>query len=173
LGAGIILNGQLVRGASDMAGEIGHLRLAAQGPVGYGKAGSWEGFCSGAGMVALAREMFPTRWQRPSAISDLLQAMLLGDEDALLVAHESGRWLGRGLALLIDILNPEVIVLGSLAVVLGERLLASARTTLAEEALAESLRVCEIRPAALGKSIGDVAALMAVITDVGPKPSGE
>lgn len=165
LGAGIILNGQLVRGASDMAGEIGHLRLAQQGPVGYGKGGSWEGFCSGAGMVKLARTMFPRRWHDELRTEDLLHAAVIGDQDALAVVRESGRWLGRGLAVLIDVLNPEVIVLGSIAFVLGERLLAPARAALAEEALSESVAACNILPATLGNRIGDVASLMAWLGD--------
>ncbi|MEG0911825.1 MAG: ROK family protein, partial [Ruthenibacterium sp.] len=50
LGAGLILDGKLYEGTNGMAGEAGHIRLAAQGPVGYGKSGSFEGFCSGSGL---------------------------------------------------------------------------------------------------------------------------
>src|SRR5579872_455891 len=53
LGAGLILNGRLYRGANDMAGEAGHIRLSAKGPVGYGKRGSFEGFCSGGGLARM------------------------------------------------------------------------------------------------------------------------
>ncbi|HEX2487836.1 MAG TPA: ROK family protein, partial [Blastocatellia bacterium] len=59
LGAGLIVNGQVLRGATDTAGEVGHLRLAWEGPTGFGKAGSWEGFASGEGLVKLASRMFP------------------------------------------------------------------------------------------------------------------
>ena len=55
LGAGLILDGKLYSGTNDMAGEVGHVRLADFGPVGYGKAGSFEGFCSGAGIAELGR----------------------------------------------------------------------------------------------------------------------
>ena len=62
MGAGLILNGELYTGACDMAGEIGHVRIANYGPVGYGKEGSFEGFCSGGGIAQLgmmkARELF-------------------------------------------------------------------------------------------------------------------
>ena len=62
MGAGLILNGELYTGACDMAGEIGHVRMANYGPVGYGKEGSFEGFCSGGGIAQLgmmkARELF-------------------------------------------------------------------------------------------------------------------
>src|SRR5690606_15592063 len=56
MGAGLILNGQLYSGTNDLAGEVGHIRLAPDGPVGYGKAGSFEGFCSGGGIKQLATD---------------------------------------------------------------------------------------------------------------------
>jgi glucokinase len=66
---------------------------------------------------------------------------------------------------LIDALNPQLIVLGTLAVVLGERVLRTARQVVAQEALAQAAAACEIVPALLGKRIGDVAALMAAVSD--------
>lgn len=63
LGAGLILDGKLYSGASDNAGEVGHVRLAGRGPVGYGKRGSFEGFCSGAGIAKIAREKVLERLQ--------------------------------------------------------------------------------------------------------------
>lgn len=56
MGAGLILNGKLYEGAKGLAGEIGHMRLARHGPVGYGKAGSFEGVCSGGGDSAIGTE---------------------------------------------------------------------------------------------------------------------
>ncbi|MGH9855568.1 MAG: hypothetical protein ACREBD_37515 [Blastocatellia bacterium] len=69
-----------------------------------------------------------------------------------------------------DTLNPQIIVLGSLAVTLGDRVLAPARRALAEEALPQAVAACEVVPAKLGQRIGDVAALMAALTDCsGPR----
>lgn len=164
IGAGLIINGQIVHGASDTAGEIGHLRLAPDGPLLYGKRGSWEGFSSGKGLVKLAAQMFPRRWSDDSPIRSLVVAMLANDEDAMKVANEAGTWLGRGLAILVDTLNPQIIVLGSLAVALGEKVLEPARRALNEEALPQAVAACEILPAALGSNIGDVAALMAALS---------
>jgi glucokinase len=164
LGAGFILNGQLLRGASDTAGEVGHWRLAADGPVGFGKSGSWEGFASGSGLVQLASRMFPERWRPDTEIRELVEAMLADDAEALRVAAASGRAMGAGLALLVDALNPQLIVLGSLAVVLGERILRSARAVVAAEVLPPALAACEIVPSALGLQIGDVASLMAALS---------
>jgi glucokinase len=99
LGAGLIVNGRILHGASDTAGEIGHWRLAPSGPIGFGKAGSWEGFASGAGLVELAAQMFPQRWTTATPIRQLVDMMLLNDPDALQVAEVAGQWMGRGLAL--------------------------------------------------------------------------
>ena len=79
LGAGLIVNGQILHGASDTAGEIGHWRLSRSGPEGFGKTGSWEGFSSGAGLVKLAASIFPQRWQAQTPIRTLVDAMLADD----------------------------------------------------------------------------------------------
>jgi glucokinase len=165
LGAGLIIDGRILHGASDTAGEIGHWRLARQGPPGYGKQGSWEGFASGAGLVLLARQMFPRRWDSQTSIREIADTMLSDDPDALSVAAAAGRRMGQGLALLIDALNPQLIVLGSLAVLLGDRVLGPARQVVAREALPQAAAACQIVPAALGARIGDVAALMAALSD--------
>jgi glucokinase len=165
LGAGFVVNGKIVHGASDTAGEVGHWRLSRDGPVGFGKRGSWEAFSSGAGLVLLANRLFPSRWPVETPIRTLVEMMLADDADALTVAEEAGRRMGQGLALLIDALNPQVIVLGSLAVVLCERILEPARQVVAKEALPQAAAACEIVPSVLGSQIGDVASLMAALTD--------
>src|SRR5262249_33773674 len=96
---------------------------------------------------------------------EVVAAMLADDHQALEVAAEAGKWLGRGMALLGDTLNPPLIALGSLAGALGDRVLAPARRAVAGEALPPAVAACEIVPANLGKRIGDVAALMAALTD--------
>jgi len=175
LGAGIIVNGQVVYGASDTAGELGHWRLAESGPSAYGKIGAWEALASGTGLVQLASRRFPDRWSESTPVRQLVDAMLGDDPQALVVAAEAGAWMGRGLALILDALNPEVIVLGSLAVLLGDRVLAAAREVIAKEALPEAVAACEIAPAVLGLRIGDVASLMAALTRpaVRKSPNGE
>jgi glucokinase len=97
----------------------------------------------------------------------LVEAMLADDAEALAVAAEAGRRMGAGLALLVDALNPQLIVLGSLGIVLGDRILRSAREVLAQEGLPQSVGACRIVPAKLGRRVGDVAALMAALS----KPS--
>jgi len=173
MGAGLILNGRLYAGASDMAGEVGHVRLADDGPVGYGKAGSFEGFCSGGGIAALARAMAAERLKRgeppsfcpteadlPSVTARTVgMAAQQGDALALDVYGIVGRQLGKGLAMLIDVLNPERIVIGSIYGRQRSILEPIALEALRQEALPASLARCDIVPAALGESVGDLASL--------------
>jgi glucokinase len=90
---------------------------------------------------------------------DVVRWALEGNELALRVVIESGEHLGRGIAMLIDTLNPDLVVVGSMGVRLGDLLLEPARRVIQEEAIASSVRACSIVPAALGESIGDYAAL--------------
>ncbi len=162
-GGGILIDGRIHRGASDTAGEVGHIRLADYGPREFGKVGSWEAFCSGAGMVKWAHWQMPTRWPDTLTIREFVTQALAGAPDAQRIVRECGRWLGRGLAILIDTLNPDVIVLGSLAVALGDLLLQPAREVIWRECLPQAAAACRVVPAQLGTRLGDVAALMAAI----------
>ena len=70
-------------------------------------------------------------------------------------------WMGKGLAILVDVLNPEVIIIGTLGILLGDLVLAPAREVLEKEALPISNQACKILPAQLGSSLMDVGCLMA------------
>jgi glucokinase len=166
LGAGIIAAGSLYLGANGDAGEIGHVRLSPTGPVGYHKAGSIEGWSSGGGIAQLAQQTL-ARSKRPSSLRgraeltarEVGQAAHAGDAVARDILRRSGEHLGQALAMLIDVLNPQRIVLGGLAWRMGDYLLAPMRRVMEREALPQTLRACEIVPAALGEKIGDVSAL--------------
>ena len=171
-GAGIIVDGRIYQGTNGNAGEIGHVRLTPDGPVGYHKAGSAEGWVSGGGLAQWASTVINTAREsgEPSLLLDLPLDQKVTARDVGLAAEKDdplacrivtrlGEKLGYALAILVDILNPERIVIGGLAMRLGERLFEPARRKLAEEALPHSAGVCQIVPAALGESIGDVAAL--------------
>lgn len=173
MGAGLILDGRLYSGTSDMAGEVGHMRLDVNGPVGYGKAGSFEGFCSGGGIAQLAQTKVLEKLQvgeKPDFCDSMdklsgLNAKIVGDaaaagdELAREIYSICGRHLGQGLSLLIDILNPEVIVIGSIFARSEELLRASAQEVINRETLSYSRNVCKIVPAGLGEKIGDYASL--------------
>jgi glucokinase len=155
MGAGLILDRHLYSGKNDLAGEVGHVRLAENGPLGYGKRGSFEGFCSGGGIVRAAQE-------QGLDISDarqVFEAANAGNPSARQVVESSARQLGRGLALIIDILNPERIVIGSIFARQRDQLWPIAQSVLREEALAAGVSVCSVVPAGLGEKIGDYAAL--------------
>ena len=162
LGGGIIADGRLLRGAASAAGECGHWRIAGDGPLVFGKRGSWESYASGAGMAALARERFPGRFAAATA-ADLAERARAGDREARAVVAESAEALGRGLALLVDLLAPEVIALGTLARHMRDIWLEPAIEVMRSEALAGHAARCRVVPAALGEALGDVAALCAAI----------
>jgi glucokinase len=168
-GAGIIVGGQLVRGANEMAGEVWAMPVAPDdGARLKTTEDGWESVSSGRGLLSIARRLYPSRWNSANRISDVVDAALDGDTDALDVIHESALWLGAGLAVLVSVLNPQLIVIGSLAAVLGDRLLAPARTVLARHALPRAVAACEIVPGVLGSRLGDVQSLMAAIVALGP-----
>ena len=155
LGAGIIVDGKLYSGANDNAGEIGHIRLAPTGPVGYNKEGSAEGFCSGAGIARLAK----IRKGLDLTAKEIFARVRAGDADCTEVFRESAEKLATILAFTIDILNPEVIALGGVFMRNADLFMPIVDPILEREALPFARSVCRIVPAALGESIGDYAAL--------------
>ncbi len=155
LGAGLILDGRLYEGTNGMAGEIGHIRMAPDGPVGYGKAGSLEGFCSGGGIEQLAQLDSGEK----ATAKGLTQRAEQGDTQAAAVLRHSAQILGKGLALLIDLLNPERIVIGSIFARAEKWFREEMEKQIAAEALPQSTAVCQIAAAELGDRIGDVAAI--------------
>lgn len=168
LGAGLILDGRLYRGKQDLAGEVGHVRMETDGPLGYFKHGSLEGFASGGGLGQLARKRLkephpPSTLDEfdPKQVSgkEVGRAALAGDALAVELVQAAGQYLGKGIAILIDVLNPECVVLGAMGIRLKDLLLEPVWTQVKKEALEPAWRNCRIVPAQLGESIGDVAAL--------------
>lgn len=178
LGAGIILDGRLYNGTNGNAGEAGHMRLARFGPVGYGKQGSFEGFCSGGGIAQSAKTAAMELLQQGKSPSycrsmeeldtvtakSVAEAAYAGDETAKKVYADCGEMLGRGLSILVDLLNPEKIVIGSIFQRSADLLIPTMETAMAEECLAPSLAVVQVVPAELGDNLGDLAALSLAIS---------
>ncbi len=154
MGAGLILDGRLYEGTNGMAGEAGHIRLSDSGPVGYGKAGSFEGFCSGGGIARLGALMGVN-----GTAKEISERAKAGDEAAKAVYKESARRLGAGLSVLIDLFNPDCIVIGSVFARSEVLFREEMEAVIAKEALPEAASVCKIVPAALGDAIGDHAAV--------------
>jgi glucokinase len=183
MGAGLILDGRLYSGTNDLAGEVGHIRLNDLGPVGFGKSGSFEGFCSGGGITQLARSMVLEKLQVGEKVSfckdirelDSLSAKIVGDaaeagdELAKEIYAASGRYLGRGLSILIDVLNPEMIIIGSIFARSRSLLWPYAHEVICRESLAISAKACRVVPAGLGEAIGDYAAFAVALNSDGGK----
>ena len=173
MGAGLILNDSLYCGTNGMAGEIGHIRIEKTGPVGFGKAGSFEGFCSGNGIAQMAKAVAESRLKSgmTSAFCEnqsqldtitakkVAECVLSGDPIAAEIFDKCAEKLGVGISVLIDILNPEMIVIGSIYERCENLLCKLMKEIVKSEALELSQSVCKIVPAVLGNEIGDFAAL--------------
>ena len=180
MGGGIIINGRLYSGTNDLAGEVGHIRLADDGPRAYGKKGSFEGFCSGTGIALLARQIVSEKFALKQTVSfcdhldnidkitarDVAEAAFEGDKTAIKILEISGEYLGKGLSLLIDILNPQMIVIGSIYARCRQFIEPACLEIIRKEALEPARVVCSIVPAALGEEVGDYASLsVAMVND--------
>lgn len=141
IGGGLVLDGELYRGAFGVAAEIGHLRVVPNGrPCPCGNKGCWEQYASGTALVREARELAAKRSPHsadlveraggdPQAIKGrmITAAAQDGDGFALEQLNELGRWLGEGIATLAAVLDPAAVVLGGGVSSAGELLLGPAR----------------------------------------------
>ncbi len=172
LGAGLVLDGKLYSGTNDNAGELGHIRLSEFGPVGYGKAGSVEGFASGGGIAQLAASAVKEKLMMGEKVAwcpdgnlagitakTVAEAAKAGDELAIGIYRTSATYLGKALAMVIDMLNPEVIAIGSIFVRAEELIRPFMQAAIDRDALPGAAAVCTVKPAELGEAIGDIAAL--------------
>ncbi|MCS6775875.1 MAG: ROK family protein [Chloroherpetonaceae bacterium] len=177
IGGGIILDGRLVHGANDLAGEIGHQTILMNGPVcGCGKRGCLEALASGPAIARLARDsMMYGRHKRVLALAGgrpaditaahVVQAAREGDPFACQILEEAGTYMGIGIANVIQILNPERVILGTIAVHAGDLILDPIRAAVAEYAWERSRQVCAIVPAALGDRAQDLAGVALWVED--------
>lgn len=171
LGAGLILNGNLYSGTNDNAGEIGHVRLTRNGPEGYFKNGSCEGYCSGGGIGRLAAMMSGNKRlagafkEFSAAVNGEITAKTMADHARLgnafckAVYQKSGEMLGRTLSILTDILNPEKIIIGGVYMRAEDLLYPHLRKVMEKETLPQAFECVKILPAYLRENVGDYAAL--------------
>jgi glucokinase len=171
IGSGIVLGGRLFRGSSGAAAEIGHMTIDEHGPPCQGTCpgrGCLEVFASGTAIGRLGTEA--GRRAPSSALGrvvaqrgfvtgeDVTAAALTRDDDACSVMAAVGRSLGAGLTSVVNIFEPEVIVIGGGASAAGDLLLDPAREVVAQRALSPSRDLVRIVPAALGEDAGMVGA---------------
>lgn len=170
LGAGLILNGRLYSGVTNRAGAIGHIRLASDGPEGDGKTGSVAAFCGSGGIArmaqAVALEHDGVVAFNPGSIEKIetvhvAKAAEAGDTLAKELLADAGAQIGKAVAILIDLINPEKVVMGSLFQKCRPFLEKPMRRVLEQEALPDALAACDIVPAKLGNRLPAQSALAA------------
>jgi glucokinase len=173
LGGGVVVNGQLLRGAFGVAAEIGHINIVPDGrPCGCGNHGCWEQYASG---TALVREVRELAGRDPGRAAGLLAsgdgtpegikgpqvtaAAREGDPLAIEALATLGEWLGRGMADLAAILDPRLFILGGGVSEAGNLIAAPARASFAAHLTAGEHRPkAEIRLAQLGQDAGLIGA---------------
>jgi glucokinase len=171
IGGGLVIGGALQRGSQGAGAELGHMVVQADGPPCNGNCpnrGCLEAVCSG---TALGREARRLAQQRPQSalgrelaagreicgplVTDLAHD---GDETAIEALAVIGRWLGVGVSNLVNILNPDLVVIGGGVIAAGELLLEPARAVVAERALSPSKEHVRIVPARFGAESGMLGA---------------
>lgn len=163
LSAGIIMQGVVHHGDNDAAGEIGRMRMTADGPAGLGEPGSLSGYASGPGMADLARMRYPQLWPEAPLPYDLVKAVNEGKLEALAVVAESADHLGKALLWLIFTLDPEMVIFGHPGDVLNEALLSPLRDAVLRYGGGEARQLPQLAVSKLAARLDDTAALMAVI----------
>lgn len=171
IGSGIVINGQLVRGAANAAGEIGHIKLQMNGgPIcGCGDTGCLEAFASGPSIVAMAQEYLKggksTKYREMAADSEITpyivaKAAEAGDPVAKRIFEIVGTYIGMGIVSVINLLNPEKVIIGGGVAESGDLLLDPIRKTVKERAMVVAGNSVEIVRAELGNSAGVIGASM-------------
>jgi glucokinase len=170
IGGGIILNGELVHGASDAAGELGHTTVNFAGRrCACGNYGCVEAYASGPNIAARAREGLEAGTESLLAglvdgdlsritAATVYEAVVEGDPFASEVMTEAARVLGAGIASLVNTLNPEAVVIMGGVTRAGEVLFSPLRDEVRRRAFKVAADACRILPAALPETAGVVGA---------------
>lgn len=158
-GAAVLNDGRILRGPGGQSTEIGHVRIAEDGPDVYGKRGSVESYCSGTGIALLAVEMFPERYPRPVPARELVGLAAAGDVCAERVLRKSADAMGRVCALLSDLFAPELLIIGSLAMYLPDWWLDTVTDQWARETLARHRQSATVCGSRLRERLQDLSAV--------------
>jgi glucokinase len=169
IGGGVIVDGRLMRGANGNAAELGHLTLNINGPAcPCGANGCFEMYASGTAIARRTREAIEAgaRSQILNLAGSLeeitthhiLAALQKEDELAKKIWNETTEYLGRGLAVVINTFNPELIVVGGGVTAAGDLLFTPVREKALRYAFPRLAAVCSIVPAGLGSNVGVVGA---------------
>ncbi len=173
IGSGLIINGRLVRGASNAAGEIGHIKLQMHdGPIcGCGDTGCLEAFASGPSIVAMAEEYIlggkSTKYREMAnggAITPFIvaEAAKAGDPVARRIFTRMGEYIGIGMASVVNLLNPERIIVGGGVADAGDILLNPLKETIKKRAMKIAGETVQVVPAQLGNTAGVIGASLLI-----------
>jgi len=176
IGLGMILNGKLYQGVSGFAGEFGHISMLEDGQLcRCGKLGCLETVASGTTIVQMAEEgiasgkssiLLNKKNARHTKIDvkDVVDAALSGDQYAIGIFAEVGKNLGKGLSILIQLFNPELIVLSGRMAEAGQYLMTPIQQSVQTHTMNQLNRETRIELSELGQNIGMMGAL-AVVKD--------
>ncbi len=172
IGSGLIVNGKLVRGASNAAGELGHIKLQMEnGPIcGCGDRGCLEAFASGPAIVAMAEEYIKggksTKYRKlanPEITPYIVaEAAKQGDVVAKQIFETVGTYIGIGLASVVNLLNPEKIVIGGGVADAGDLLFNPIKAALRKRAMPIQGNAVEVVHAELGNTAGVIGASLLI-----------
>lgn len=173
VGGGLVLDGEVYRGANGVGAEIGHMRVVPNGILcGCGKHGCFEQYASGSALVREARSLALSGAQIAQGMLQraggdlnritgplITEAAQAGDAGAIQQLAELGRWLGEGIASLTEVLDPEVVVIGGGVSEAGDLLLEPTRVAFAGQLVGRGFRpIPQIRKAQLGNHAGLIGA---------------
>ena len=179
VGGGLVLDGRLHRGAAGNAGELGHLTVDYLGrQCGCGRRGCLEAYASGTSIAARAREALATGG--PSSLAalesptarDVAEAALAGDRLAMRIWDETTAILASAMANVLDIFNPELIVLGGGVTRAGDQLLRPVREAGLAQAMGPARRSADIVLSELGDQLGVVSAAAVAFERLGDRLAG-
>ena len=173
IGSGIVINGKLVRGAANAAGELGHIKLQMhEGTLcGCGDTGCLEAFASGPSIVKMAKEYLlggkSTKYQEMANGGEITpyivaQAAQEGDPVAQRIFTKMGEYIGFGLSSVVNLLNPERIIIGGGVADAGDILLDPIKETIKKRAMKVAGSSVEIVPAKLGNTAGVIGASLLI-----------
>ena len=180
LGGGLFLNGQLYRGKGGYAGEIGHTSIIAepfQTPCHCGKLGCWETYANQYSIIrrvqsrleAGASSLIPSlmaEQDTPLSLAIIKQAADVKDQCALDALTEAGTAMGAGFAGLLNIFDPDKIILGGPVSLAGEYLLPAIQESVKKHAMAEIATQTEVEISAFGPDASLIGAAAVVVDDV-------
>lgn len=169
IGGGLILDGKLLRGPTQSIGEIGHMTLKKDGPLcGCGNYGCLEALASSTAIIRSIKEVFekntsPLMKELHNSGIDLgaylvSQAINRGDKEAARIMSETGEWIGIGLANVVNLLNPDIIIIGGGVALAGDILFEPIKKEISQRALKIPADFVKVVPALLGDSAGMIGA---------------